>query len=102
MDFPRDLSVTKTRGKLLYIQILRLQMDYGIGHWILYPESTHDSFSGEAFGLMYKLVDLKHVKFHINTQSVQSVEIPDFESKEPPVFMKTAGSSSVNGPGIVG
>ncbi|XP_045156501.2 protein flp-like [Mercenaria mercenaria] len=78
----------------------QLQMDYGIGHWILYPERTHDTFAGEAFGLMYKLVDLSHVKFHVHSYSVVSVEIPGFESKEPPVFVK--GKGAHGGPGVVG
>ena len=78
-------------------------MDYGIGHWILYPETTHDRFSGEAFGLMYRLVDLTHVRFHTHSNSVISVEIPGFESKAPPVFTKTAKTVTNSGqPGIVG
>lgn len=80
----------------------QLQMDYGIGHWILYPETGHDTFSGEAFGLLYKLVDLSHVKFHVEATTVKSVEIPGFESRAPPLFIKTAGSDSSRGPGIVG
>lgn len=77
-------------------------MDYGIGQWILYPEASHDMFAGEAFGLMYRLVDLKHVRFHMHTRSPNTIEIPDFESRDPPVFVKIDESSAGSTGSIVG
>ena len=77
---------------------LIFQMDYGVGHWILYPESTANRFSGEAFGLMWKLWDITHVTFHMGS-TPHTVEVPGFEPREPPIFTK---SSSQPGPSIVG
>lgn len=62
-------------------------MQYGIGKWILYPDTTNDVFKGEAFGLLHKIVDLfSGVTFHVRTHSPSTVVIPDFESRDPPVF----------------
>ncbi|KAL4227709.1 hypothetical protein ACF0H5_013144 [Mactra antiquata] len=81
----------------------QLQLDYGYGQWILYPETTSDSFAGEPFGYLYKLVYLKHVKFHVQAHpSMVSVEIPSFESKEPPVFYRVSKSTSSSGSNIIG
>ncbi|XP_052796451.1 penicillin-binding protein 4-like [Mya arenaria] len=81
----------------------QLQMVYGIGRWILYPRNTHDSFTGEAFGLMYRLVDLiSGVRFHVHTHSPTTLTVPDFESREPPVFMRTGDVPPKAGVSIVG
>lgn len=74
-------------------------MDYGAGHWILYPESHADRFSAEGFGIMWKLWDMRHVTFVLRTIP-HTVEVPGFEPKEPPVFVKSPGHSS--GPSIIG
>ena len=74
-------------------------MDYGAGHWILYPEPHADRFSGEAFGIIWKLWDLTSVLFTMRANP-HTVEIPGFEPKSPPVFTKIDGHSTA--PSIVG
>ncbi|KAH3838518.1 hypothetical protein DPMN_111928 [Dreissena polymorpha] len=79
-----------------------LQLDYGIGQWILYPTQGQDTFVGEAFGLLYRQWELyTELRFHMNTQSPVTIVIPDFEPMYPPVFVKTSRHAPAN-PGIVG
>lgn len=78
-----------------------LEMTYGFARWALYPKHTHDTFYGEALGLVKKSFDLSTVKFHLGkTHHITSVEVTSFETNDPPVFQKhahTPGSSSVFG-----
>ena len=91
------ISPLKVYNHLIFIfgAVIFFQMDYGVGHWILYPDSHADRFLGEAFGIMWKLWDLADVKFHMQS-TPHTVEVPGFEPKGPPIFTKIRGQSGTS------
>ncbi|XP_052099038.1 penicillin-binding protein 4-like [Mytilus californianus] len=81
-----------------------LQMNYGIGSWLLYPKGTSDKFVGEGTNIVHKIIDLSSIQFHSSNlhgrSTINSVKVTSFETRAPPVFTKT--SSQVNTGNIVG
>ena len=80
-----------------------LQMNYGIGSWLIYPTHTPDTFVGEGSNIIFKTIDLSSIKFHHATHdkhAIDRVQVPSFEKRQPPTFIKT--SSHVNIGSIIG
>ncbi|KAJ8302679.1 hypothetical protein KUTeg_019075 [Tegillarca granosa] len=74
-----------------------LEMRYGFARWALYPKHTHDTFYGEASGLIKKSFDLSTIKFHTGkTHHITSVEVTSFETNDPPVFQKQSHTTVSN------
>lgn len=81
-----------------------LQMNYGIGTWLLYPTSTADKFAAIGNNVLYKISELHTIIFqadHLhNKYAIDSVKLTSFEPRDPPVFLKR--TSHVNPNVIVG
>lgn len=74
----------------------QLEMQYGIGNWKLFPKHTADQFSGEGEAIVNKIITLSTIKFHFDShhRRIHSVEVPQFESHDPPVFTKVTSDFS--------
>nr|XP_022329535.1 uncharacterized protein LOC111128280 [Crassostrea virginica] len=76
-----------------------IDMRYGIAHWNLYPKHHHDQFAAEGYGILKDLTpyNLQTIKFQHDPHGsvpISSVEVTSFESNDPPVFNRLAGSGS--------
>ena len=76
-----------------------IDMRYGIAHWNLYPKHHHDQFAAEGYGILKDLTpyNLQTIKFQHDPHGsvpISSVEVTSFESDDPPVFNRFAGSGS--------
>ncbi|KAK3096463.1 hypothetical protein FSP39_000469 [Pinctada imbricata] len=68
----------------------RLNIEFGIGRWTLYPASIPYKFHGLAEGIMHEFWDLENIQFQSSCKKcpISSVAIERFEKKHPPVFKR--------------
>ncbi|KAJ8310754.1 hypothetical protein KUTeg_012619 [Tegillarca granosa] len=64
----------------------RLMMEYGIGKWLLYPQSKPNEFAAEGIGIINKLLFISNIVFQENNGLIDRVKITDFEFNDPPIF----------------
>ena len=67
----------------------QLTMDYGIGHWNLYPKKDRvDEFSAEGEGLLNVIYDLRTIKFRPTGSDITKMEMISFQGSPVPIFNK--------------
>lgn len=79
----------KGYGKLdVYVNVTsrRLNCRFGVGNFVLYPKSTKDEFFAQSYGLMENVRDFSTLRFKFKDGKIMGLEIPSFESKDPPLF----------------
>lgn len=74
----------------------RLMMEYGIGKWLLYPQSIHNAFAAEGIGIINKLFFISNIVFQEDNGLIERVEITDFEYSDPPVFHRDSPTNGNN------
>lgn len=71
-------------------------MEYGIGKWLLYPQSMHNAFAAEGIGIINKLFFISNIVFQDDNGLIERVEITDFEYSDPPVFHRVSPTNGNN------
>ncbi|KAK3098428.1 hypothetical protein FSP39_019378 [Pinctada imbricata] len=68
----------------------RLNIEFGIGKWTLFPTSTPNMFYGLAMGILQGIWNLNNIQFDSTCDkcSINSVAIGSFEKKAPPIFKR--------------
>ena len=68
----------------------RLNIEFGIGRWTLFPAAVSNKFHGLAEGIMREFWDLENIQFHSSCKKcpISGVAIERFEKKNPPVFKR--------------
>ena len=64
-----------------------LEMEYGFAKFKLYAKTNKDHFYIDSYGLT-EYTTFGSVEFHVSDGTVRRIEIPAFDSSDPPVFVK--------------
>ncbi|XP_063435302.1 uncharacterized protein LOC134716321 isoform X2 [Mytilus trossulus] len=73
----------------------KLTVVYGFSNFVLYPKNKTDEFYGESIGTTAHIFNFYSFKFSFENKTVK-LEIPNFEWKDPPEFIRADETSLTN------